>query len=217
MEKIDIFPPTNTLYRTNIDHLSKSLFIISDKYYPSSYPITYTSILTHNTFYIGHYLNTDYVMSSAPAHDIQPASPGISVTIPYGNKNISSHTSNLNVPGLISAASQCHIFPEFSSGSLLSIVVICDHDFNAHFHKKSVKISLNGVTIITVPQNSNVLWTIPHPQVPNQPLLMPTQSLPRTPRKFLTAFPSNTPPYFLPLFMCGVVTSMQVTLPLGRT
>ena len=100
---------------------------------------------------------TNYVMSSAPSHAMQPDSPGIAVTLTDGKIYIFSHTANLNIPGLPSLAIQYHISPELASRSLLYISLLCDQDCDAHFHNKFIKISLNGVTIITVTRNSNGL------------------------------------------------------------
>ena len=125
----------------------------------------YTSSLITDTGCSGHYFMTDYVMPSAPVHDMQPASPGIAVTLPDGNKIISSHTDNLNIPGLPSASSQCHIFPELAYVSFLYIGLLCYHDWDAHFHFFLIT-SLNGVKILTGPRSSHGLWTIPHPQYP---------------------------------------------------
>ena len=83
---------------------------------------------------------TYYVMSSAPVHAMQSASPGIAVTLPEDKTILSLHTVNLNIPGIPSAASQCHILPELASGSVLSIFHLCDHDLYAHYHKK-IKVS----------------------------------------------------------------------------
>ena len=105
-------------------------------------------------------------MSSDLVHFIQPYIPIISATLPDFNKISSLHTSNLIIPVLPSAASQCHTSPKLASVPLLYIVILCDHDCDSNFHKKFVKISLNGVPILTDNRSSNGLWTITHPQSP---------------------------------------------------
>ena len=89
MERTDILPPTNALELTNLANLSKASIIFSNKEYPPYYPITSTYSIIPETVCIVHYVMTDYVMSSAPAHDMQPARPGIAVTLTDGNKIIS--------------------------------------------------------------------------------------------------------------------------------
>ena len=89
MEQIDIFQLTNDLDLKNLANLSKPPIIFSNKESPPYYPITSTYSIIPETVCIVHYVMTDYVMSSAPAHDMQPARPGIAVTLTDGNKIIS--------------------------------------------------------------------------------------------------------------------------------
>ena len=100
MERTDICPPTNYLYLKNLDNLSKSTIIISDKESSPYYHITSTSSIIPDTRCIGHHVTTYYVISSAPIHDMQQASPGTAVTLPGDNKIISSHIASLNISGL---------------------------------------------------------------------------------------------------------------------
>ena len=83
MERTYILPLTNKLYLTNLNNLSKALIIISNKESPPSYYITFTSILIPGTGFSGHFVMTNYVMSIAPGHDMQPDIPGIDVTLTY--------------------------------------------------------------------------------------------------------------------------------------
>ena len=110
MLRADILPLNNSLDLTNLANLSKAPIIISDEESSPSYPINYTSSQIPDTSSCGLYVMTNFVMSIATDHGMQPAIHSISVTLLDGNKIISSHTDDLNIPGLPSAYIQCHIF-----------------------------------------------------------------------------------------------------------
>ena len=75
---------------------------------------------------------------------------------------ISKYTTNLTLPSLPPSAKISHGFPSLSSGSLLSVGQICDHNCTAIYtncsikiyNNKYVKIQENKPPIISVTQNA---------------------------------------------------------------
>eukprot|EP00978_Attheya_sp_CCMP212_P006284 scaffold14236_cov54-Attheya_sp.AAC.6 len=106
-------------------------------------------------------------MTDAPVIISSPANPGIQVQLPDGSSIESSHKANLNIPGLPAAASESHIFPSLTSGSLLSIGQLCDHNCDVHFNKKNVLIQHENALILKGDrQPLNGLWDIPIAPLP---------------------------------------------------
>ena len=68
-----------------------------------------------------------------PLTDLHPVSNGINVLLPNHDKIQATHTANLNVPHLPSAARNVHLFPSLASGSLLSVGQLCDSGCTATF------------------------------------------------------------------------------------
>ena len=104
----------------------------------------------------GHYIHI-----TTPHSNRTIANPGISVILPDGNTIHSTHTAILDLPHLPPAARIAHIFPTLSSGSLLSIGLLCDHGCTATFNLHTVDITLDGATILTGTRSPTTnLWTI---------------------------------------------------------
>eukprot|EP00978_Attheya_sp_CCMP212_P003910 scaffold8341_cov57-Attheya_sp.AAC.7 len=105
-----------------------------------------------------------YFMNTAPVSQITPAKTSLQVSLPNGHVINSSHSAYLNIPGLPASARECHIFPELTSGSLLSIGLLCDHDCDVNFRKCKVHIIYEGNEILTGQRDySNGLWSIDIP------------------------------------------------------
>ena len=108
-----------------------------------------------------------------------PAAPDISVLLPNGQTITSSHTATLALhPSLPLSATTAHIFPALSSGSLLSVGLLCDHGCTADFHKDVVTITLAGEPILQGFRSPTTqLWTVdltpatPLPVLPSAPTL----------------------------------------------
>eukprot|EP00978_Attheya_sp_CCMP212_P008992 scaffold21179_cov47-Attheya_sp.AAC.3 len=82
----------------------------------------------------------------------------------------SSHTANFNLPDLPAKAGDCHIFPTLTSGSLLSIGQLCDHDCEVTFTKANFTVHRESKIVMQGNRDpENVLWSIPVP--PSPPLL----------------------------------------------
>jgi hypothetical protein len=109
----------------------------------ASSPPHFPTIAIANTGCTGHYLSTDIAHINST-----PANPGISVTLPDGSTIVSSHVTELNIPDLPLEARIAHIFPNLSSGSLISIGQLCDHCCTATFTSNMVTISLANKVIL---------------------------------------------------------------------
>jgi len=59
--------------------------------------------------------------------NIKPAVHPIHVELPNGTYLHSTHTAMLDLPMLPTAARTAHVFPGMTTGSLLSIGMLCDH------------------------------------------------------------------------------------------
>ncbi|KAI2490331.1 hypothetical protein MHU86_24250 [Fragilaria crotonensis] len=115
-----------------------------------------SSLCIADTGCTGHYIHI-----TTPHFDRTIANPSISVLLPDGSTIHSTHTATLDLPLLPPAARFAHIFPTLSSGSLLSIGLLCDHGCTATFNPHSVDITLDGATILTGTRSPTTnLWTI---------------------------------------------------------
>eukprot|EP00978_Attheya_sp_CCMP212_P035592 scaffold155660_cov58-Attheya_sp.AAC.4 len=107
------------------------------------------------------------MMTNTPVINFSPVSPDIFVQMPDGSLIESSHKAYLNIPDLPAAVSECHIFPSLTSGSLLSIGQLYDHDdCDVNFNKLNVTIH-HGLDLILkgVRCPDNGLWSIPTPPI----------------------------------------------------
>jgi hypothetical protein len=145
----------------------------------SSPPINNKHTMIPDTGCSGHYF-----MNTAPVSQITPAKTSLKVSLPNGHVIQSTHSAYLNIPGLPASARECHIFPELTSGSLLSIGLLCDHDCDVNFRKHKVHVIYEGKEILTGSRDyHNGLWSIdmPTPQTtcnsitPTIPNQLPTQ------------------------------------------
>ena len=122
----------------------------------SAPPLHIPSLCITDTGCTGHYIHI-----TTPHLNRTLANPGISVLLPDGNTIHSTHTATLDLPHLPPAARIAHIFPTLSSGSLLSIGLLCDHGCTATFNPHTVDITLDGATILTGTRSPTTnLWTV---------------------------------------------------------
>lgn len=103
----------------------------------------------------GHYINTQQ-----PCSDCQQSINPIQVQLPHGKSIVSTHTANLNLPGVPAAANKAHIFPSLGQHSLISLGVLCDNEYEATFDKHKVTITRQGHPLFTGKRTSNGLWTL---------------------------------------------------------
>jgi hypothetical protein len=115
----------------------------------------------------GHFLSLN-----TPCSNVVPTTQGLSVRMPNGTHITSSHTCDLYLPGLPPAALQAHIFPDLTSGPLLSIGQLCDHGCQATFDKFKVTIRYGNAMVLRGPRNPTTgLWyvDVTQPTVPTFP------------------------------------------------
>ena len=82
----------------------------------------------------GHYLTID-----SPCDNKQQAIHPLPIQIPNGEIITSTHTALLSHQDLTIQAQKSHLFPGINK-ALLSIGTLCDHEFEATFNDKSVRI-----------------------------------------------------------------------------
>jgi hypothetical protein len=83
----------------------------------------------------------------------------------------STHQAHLPIPALPPAARLCHVFPQLTSGSLLSIGQLCDHGCQALFTATHLIITKDNTTILQGNRsNSFGQWLV---HLPPSPILEP--------------------------------------------
>ena len=93
--------------------------------------------------------------------NVTPTTNGIWVRLPNGDRIQASHTATLDIPSIPEAARQAHVFPDLTSGSLISVSLLCDHGCKATFDAEKVEISLNGSVVLRGKREThNKLWKV---------------------------------------------------------
>ena len=94
-----------------------------------------------------------------------PSKVPLKVALPDGSYMYSTHTAELSLPQIPTAARIAHLFPALGNTSLLSIGQLCDAGCTAHFDNSSVSIHFKGSTILSGMRNhtTNHLWSINFP------------------------------------------------------
>ena len=118
-------------------------------------------------------------MMTGPYTDAFPVSPGLDVLLPSGATITSTHQATLDLPSLPLAARTCHLFPDLTSGSLISIGQLCNYGCTANFTATTVTLQHDGHTVL---QGSRAppsgLWIIPTPAARAlDPVVPPTMLL----------------------------------------
>ena len=100
-------------------------------------------------------------MLDGPYVNAIPITQGIDVLLPSGTQIRSSHTAQLIFSGLPLSATQCYVFPDLITGSLLSIGLLCNHGCVAKFDATTVAIfHYNNIIITGFCCPHTKLWTI---------------------------------------------------------
>ena len=106
----------------------------------------------------------NYISITHPHINLQPTLHPISVKMPDGKHVTSTHTCELLLPTLPPAARKAHVFPDFPTGALLSIGLLCDHGCTAHLDKNSMVIIRNNTIVLKGTRSpSSPLWTVEPP------------------------------------------------------
>ena len=124
-----------------------------------------------------------FLTSTAPATNITPTSTPIVARLPNGARVTSTHTCELDIPMLPTAARRAHIIPNLASHSLISVVTLCNAGCDIAFTKIGCTISYRGRTVLCANKCTRTgLWMIPltaaPPSVPTPPTDAPTDNLP---------------------------------------
>jgi hypothetical protein len=81
---------------------------------------------------------------------------------PNGATMESSHTADLDIPGLNTAASKSHVFPGMAHNYLLSVGQLCDEGYTVTFQQDTVTIcNSDNSELLSVPRDVTTgLWCI---------------------------------------------------------
>jgi hypothetical protein len=95
----------------------------------------------------------------------------LTVRLPSGATMESSHTADLDIPGLNAAASKAHVFPGMAHHSLLSVGHLCDEGYIVTFQRDTVTIyNSESSKLLSGPRDITTgLWRINLKQ-PNKPI-----------------------------------------------
>jgi len=89
-----------------------------------------------------------FLITNAPVIDIIPATTPMVIQIPNGERVMSTHTCNLDMPHLSKPARQGHIMPGLASHSLLSVAKLCDAGCTVEFTMIGCNITYRGKQIV---------------------------------------------------------------------
>jgi hypothetical protein len=105
----------------------------------------------------GHFL-----LANAPCLNKVKSRTPLTVRLPNGAKMESSHTAELDIPELNTAASKAHVFPGMANHYLLSVGQLCDKGYIVTFKQASVTICDSKQSqILSGPRDLNTgLWRI---------------------------------------------------------
>jgi hypothetical protein len=107
--------------------------------------------------FTGHFL-----LVTAPCLNKVISRNPLTVRLPNGATMESSHTADLDIPGLNAAASKAHVFPDMVSHSLLSVGQLCDEGYIVTFKQDTVTIcNSDNSKLLSSPQYVTTgLWRI---------------------------------------------------------
>jgi hypothetical protein len=81
-----------------------------------------------------------FILVNAPCLNKVKSWTPLTVLLPNGATIESSHTAELDIPGLNAAASKAHVFPGMANHSLLSVGKLCDEGYIVTFKHASVTV-----------------------------------------------------------------------------
>jgi hypothetical protein len=99
-------------------------------------------------------------MLNGPCYDVQPTPHPINVELPNGETITSTHTGLLPFQNLPTEAKRAHIFPSLTSGSLVSMGVLCDAGCTVTLDKDQVVITNGNLHVTTGQRTRNGLWNL---------------------------------------------------------
>jgi hypothetical protein len=104
----------------------------------------------------------NFLLVNAPCLNKVKSWTPLTVRLPNGATMESSHTAELDIPGLNAAASKAHFYPGMANHSLLSVGQLCDEGYIVTFKQASVTICDSEKSqILSGPRELNTgLWRI---------------------------------------------------------
>jgi hypothetical protein len=116
----------------------------------------------HETSIVDSGCTGHFLLVNAPClNKVQSRTP-LTVRLPNGATMESSHTADLDIPELNSAASKAHVFPGMANHSLLSVGQLCYKGYIVTFKQDTATICDSGNSqILSGPRDLNTgLWRI---------------------------------------------------------
>jgi hypothetical protein len=103
-----------------------------------------------------------FLLVNAPCLNKVKSRTPVTVRLPNGATMESSHTADLDIPGLNAVASKAHVSPGMAHHSLLSVGQLCDEGYIVTFKQDTVTICDYGNSqILSGPRDVNTgLWRI---------------------------------------------------------
>jgi hypothetical protein len=123
----------------------------------------------HETSILDSYCTGHFLLCNAPCLNTVKSRTPLTVRLPNGATTESSHTTELEIPELNTAASKAHDFPGMANHSLLSVGHLCDEGYIVTFKQDTAKICDSGNSqILSGPRDLNTgLWRINSRQTNN--------------------------------------------------
>ena len=78
----------------------------------------------------------------------RPATNPITIQLPNGDRVMSTHEAELNLPMLLPAARHVHLVPGLHECSLLSIGQLCDAGYQVIFNRDTMSVLLHGKRVL---------------------------------------------------------------------
>ena len=105
----------------------------------------------------GHFL-----VPEAPVINKAATTNPLSIHLPDGEKLMSTHTCEIDVPSLPKGARKAHIVPGLAHSSLISIKALCDEGCKVKYDDEYCKVYYNDEEIWTgIREPSTGLWVLP--------------------------------------------------------
>jgi hypothetical protein len=116
----------------------------------------------HETAVVDSGCTVHFLLVNAPCLKTVKSQTPLTVRLPNGATMESSHTAELDIHELNSAASKAHVFPGMANHFLLSVVQLCDEGYIVTFKQATVTICDSEKSqILNGPQDSDTgLWRI---------------------------------------------------------
>jgi hypothetical protein len=125
----------------------------------------------HETAIVDSGCTGHFLLVTAPCLNKVISRNPLTVPLPNGATMESSHTADLDIPGLNAAASKAHVSPGMAHHSLLSVGQLCDEGYIVTFQRDTVTIcNSESSKMLSGPRDDTTgLWRI-NLKKPNKPI-----------------------------------------------